>query len=338
MRIGIIGLEHGHHGHFLSGVKEIGGCEIVAVSDDNENAVKAFIRKEALAKDANPYADWRHLLEHSMLDLCYVSDENGLRTEQLLPLLEKNVDIVTEKPLATTWEDYLRVKQAMAKSKSRLTMMLTMRHDPKYTTLRSLVESGVVGRIRQVTVQKSYRLGVRPQWQKERARMGGVIPFIGIHAIDLIHWITGLKFNKLAAFHSAGAVPAMEETEDSASILAALDDDATATIRLDYLRPQSAPTHGDDRLRIAGTEGILEVLGPNKEISLLRAGHAPQVLPLEETDKLFTNFVHAIKKKEAPRITAEDCLYATKIALLAREAADRQILIDVNAAEPKVEM
>lgn len=333
MRIGIIGLQNGHHYHLLKGAKELGGCEIVAVSDADEGAVKAFINSQELAKDANPYTNWEHLLEHSMMDLCYVSDENGLRAQQLLPLLEKNIDIVAEKPLATTWEDYLRVADAMKKSKSHVTMMLTMRHDPKYATLRSLVQSGVVGRVRQVTAQKSYRLGVRPQWQKERSRLGGIIPYIGIHALDLIHWTTGLKFDQLAAFHSSGAVPAMQETEDSASILAALSDGATATVRLDYLRPQSAPTHGDDRLRIAGTEGILEVQGGDKDITLLKKGQPPERIKPEETDNLFASFIRAINSDQPPRITAADSLYATKIVLLARESADEKKLIDVPSSD-----
>ena len=119
------------------------------------------------------------------MDVCFVADENGMRAEQLLVLLERDIDIVTEKPLTTTLKDLQRVRQAIARSKSRVTMMLTQRHEGKYVTMRKLIAAGRIGKVRQVTSQKSYRLGERDEWQQHRQRLGGIIPFIGIHAIDL---------------------------------------------------------------------------------------------------------------------------------------------------------
>lgn len=326
MRIGIIGLK-GHQGVVLKGAQQLGDCQIVAVSDDDEREAATFIKKEPMAKDAQAYADWRMLLEHAVVDVCVVCDENAVRADQLVALLERGIHIVTEKPLATRLADLERVRTAASKSKSRLTMLLTMRHEPKYATMRKLVRDGAIGSVCQIGSQKSYRFESRPAWQKSRQRLGGTIPFIGIHAIDLIRWVSGLDFTHVAAFHGNNGTPEFGETEDQASILLRCTNGASATARLDYLRPETAPTHGDDRLRIAGSAGILEALGSEEELFLLSDKEPPRRVKPEPTNNLFVDFVEAIREGRPSRIPAEDCFYVTDVVLKAREAADDRKLV-----------
>ncbi len=326
MRIGIIGLK-GHHNYVLEGARQLNECQIVAVSDSNEQAAQQLLRREPLAENAEAYQDWRHLLEHTLMDVCVVGDENGLRAEQLIELAQRGIHIVAEKPLATSLDDLQRVRTALQESQSQLTMLLTMRHDAKYFTMHNLVQQGVVGQVRQVTCQKSYRLGQRPEWQKFRSRLGGTIPYIGVHALDLMSWVTGLRFAKLAAFHAAGARPQMNETEDSASILVSYEGGASGTARLDYLRPETAPSHGDDRLRVAGTEGVLEIAYPAHEPMLITSRAEPARVNVEPSTHLLVDFLQSLDTDAPPRITAEDCFYITEVVLRARQAADDRTLI-----------
>jgi len=329
LRIGIIGLKGGHHYHIVRGAKELGAAKIVAVSDENEASVAALIRRQELAKDAVPFCDWRELVEKTSMDVCFVADENGLRAEQLIALLERGIDIATEKPLTTTLEDLARVREAIDRSESRLTMMLTMRHQGKYRTIRKLIAEGRIGQVRLATSQKSYRLGERPEWQKHRDRLGGIIPFIGIHAIDLMRWTTGLDFARVVAFHASGAVAKMKETEDSASVLLEFEGGGAATARLDYLRPMTAPTHGDDRLRIAGTDGVVECFAHDKHVHLVTSKAPPQRIEPDESDNLFAGFIRAIRAGKQPRIPVEDCLRVTEVVLKARQAADEKRMISL---------
>ena len=130
--------------------------------------------------------------------------------------------------------------------------------------------------------------------------------------------------------HSAGAVPKMKETEDSATVLLQCAGGATASARLDYLRPNTAPTHGDDRLRVAGTEGVLEVFGHEPHIHLLTSKGAPERIEPEPSDSLFASFIRAIRENERPRIPVDDCLDITEIVLQARRAADEGKIIELT--------
>jgi predicted dehydrogenase len=330
MKIGIIGLK-GHQKVVLHGAEQMGGCQLVAVSDSNPASLEKFIKSEPLAKEAQTYADWRHLIEHTMMDVCCVCDENGVRVDQLLALLERGTHIIAEKPLTTNLADLEKVRSALAKSKSRLTMLLTMRHEPKYATMRKLVQSGAIGPICQATVQKSYRVEERDDWQKSRARLGGTIPYIGIHAVDLMRWITGLDYTHVAAFHGNNGTPYLKETEDQASMLLRFTNGATATARLDYLRPSTAPTHGDDRIRIAGASGVIEISQHYHDISLIAAKEPPREIAAEPTDSFFVDFVRALKTEKPMRIPAEDCLYVTELLLRARDAADHRQMLELRS-------
>lgn len=329
MKIGQIGLK-GHHKVVMAGAQELGDCQVVAVSDDNREEVEKFCKKEPLAKGAEKYHDWRHLIEHTMMNVCCVGDENGVRVEQLIALAERNIHIVTEKPLTTTLADLERVRSALAKSKSRLTMLLTMRHEPKYAAIRKLIQSGAIGEVCLATTQKSYRIEERDEWQKSRERLGGTIPYIGIHALDMMRWVTGLDYTHVAAFHGNNGTPYLKETEDQASVLCRFTNGASATARLDYLRPSTAPTHGDDRLRIAGSSGVIDSGEPYHDFLLITAKEPPREVKAEPTDNLFVDFVKAIREGRPSRIPAEDCFYITEVVLKAREAADKKQLVELK--------
>jgi hypothetical protein len=46
---------------------------------------------------------------------------------------------------------------------------------------------------------------------------------------------------------------------------------------MDHLRPETAPTHGDDRLGLAGTQGVVEYQGATG-VTLMTGKEKPQVI------------------------------------------------------------
>jgi predicted dehydrogenase len=329
MRLGLIGLK-GHQSVVLAGARQLGDVELVAVSDDDARALDRFVRDTPQARQAQKYPDWRQLIEHTMMDVCCVCDENHLRAEQLMALAARDVHIVAEKPLTTTLDDLERVRAALARSKSKLTMLLTMRHEARYAKMRELVQSGAIGEVCQISSQKSYRLEDRLEWFKHRDRLGGTIPYIGIHAVDLMSWVSGLHFQHVAAFHGRIGSERIKETENHASMLLELSNGGSATARLDYLRPSPAPTHGDDRLRLAGTEGVLEARGGESKLMLVTGKDKPHTIDPGSTANLFAEFIESVASDRPYRIPAEDCFYATEVVLKARDAADEKKLVEIG--------
>jgi predicted dehydrogenase len=322
MRLGMIGLK-GHQSTVLAGARQLGGWDIVGVAEGDKAVADRFKQRERLAAKAVLFDDWRRLLDHTQMDVCCVCDENGVRAEQLVALAKLGVHVVAEKPLTTTLADLARVRAAWEKSKGRMTMLLTMRHEAKYAAARQLVRDGAVGEPLLASVQKSYRLETRPDWFRSFKRLGGTIPYIGIHAVDLMRWVAGQDFTQVAAVQGAqGKRDVMGETESHASLLLKMANGGSATARLDYLRPQTAAEHGDDRLHVAGTEGVIDMVGANKNVVVLTAKQKQHEVEPKPVPNLFVTFMEAIKKGEPSPIPAEDCFRVTEIVLKAREAAE----------------
>jgi predicted dehydrogenase len=105
------------------------------------------------------------------------------------------------------------------------------------------------------------------------------------------------------------------------------------TSRLDYLRPAIAATHGDDRLRVIGTDGFIEVNEGDPAITL--AGrNGIEMIPFGETENLFVEFIRNLRSGTSSRITADDCFYITDVVLRARQAADEANLLELPAYRP----
>ena len=158
--------------------------------------------------------------------------------------------------------------------------------------------------------------------KEERKTYGGTIPWVGIHALDYMRWVSGQEYSQVAAFEGNKAHPQTPGCEDHAGLLFRLANGGTATCHLDFLRPESAPTHGDDRLRIAGSEGLLEARDLDNSVRLISAkGHVGE-LPLAPHVDFFGAFIADLRGEGEPLVSAEDAFAITRICLRARDAAD----------------
>jgi len=310
----------------LSGCKELDDCEFVAICCDDEGKLEAF-KKSDLGQQSNAYTDYREMLDKEQLDICGVCNINNQRTQMLIDLADAGIHILSEKPLTTSLDDLAKVREAFDKSKSKLSMLLTMRFTPTYEAVHDLIADGAIGTVALATAQKSYKLGDRPQWQRDRETFGGTIPFVGIHALDLVRWCTGQEFVEGMAYHSNATHPEIREMEDNASVVVKLANGGTASARIDYCRPATAPTHGDDRIRVAGNEGVIEVVECGTKVMLVNEPQELHEVQLPEPTSFFADFVASIKGECKHRISADDAFRMTEITLKLREAADEGRLV-----------
>ena len=110
--------------------------------------------------------------------------------------------------------------------------------------------------------------------------------------------------------------------EDHVALAARMEGGATAILTADFLRPQQAPTHGDDRLRIAGSQGIVEVL--HEECTLVTHEAAPQVIGRGPTENIAVarEFVATLRGQGRGVFSAAETLRMARALLAARDAAD----------------
>ncbi|MCS7314552.1 MAG: Gfo/Idh/MocA family oxidoreductase [Bryobacterales bacterium] len=324
VRVALIGLE-GHTGEILRPLPQLPDVEIVALADPDEKALAAASRNPRL-KSARIYTDYRRLLDREQLDIAAICGPNGGRAERILAAIERGLHVVAEKPLAIELEELDRIEQALRRRPVRLSMLLPMRFSPPYLALKQVVDSGEIGEVGLMTAQKSYKLGDRAAWYRKRETYGGTIPWIGIHMVDLMRWTSGRELVEAVSFqaHFARSVFAdLGDMENVTGTLFRLDNGGAALLNMDYLRPQTAPTHGDDRLRLAGTKGVAEYQAATG-VTVVSTSSKPRVIEnLPPARSLFVDFLQSVYLGAPPGLALQEILRVNRIVLLARQAAEQ---------------
>jgi predicted dehydrogenase len=171
--------------------------------------------------------------------------------------------------------------------------------------------------------QKTYKWGkTRPDYYRSRATFPGLAPWVGIHAFDWLHWILGDVFTEVQGREGTSARPDYPACGSHAAMVLTMRNGGVATLTLDYLRPETAPTHGDERVRIAGSRGVIETALIEKKVTLITDERPPRTLPLSTQTDFFTQFARSLRGEGPPPLTLNEACRITEIALKAQQAID----------------
>ena len=320
VRVALIGLE-GHTAEIFDVARKLPQVRITAVADPHLQQLSRGKQNPPLAA-AGTFTDYRKMLDSGQFEVVAVCGSNAGRAGIVLECAVRKIAVVAEKPLAVTLAELGAARKVIEAARVPFSMLLPMRFEPQFRRMRSVVESGQIGEVIAVAAQKSYKLGQRPDWMKSRRSFGGTIPYIGIHMVDLMRWVGGRDFVSAAAFQSNVGAPQAGEMENNVAMIFTLDNRGTGSLRMDYLRPAAAPTHGDDRLRIAGTKGVVEYQ-QSTGVTLVTERSAPASLTdLPAPRALFLDFLESMYGGKKHVISPDEIFRVNEIVLKARDAAD----------------
>ena len=256
------------------------------------------------------FEDYKMMLDEVKPDLAIVSPIFGITGQVIIECAKRKIDVFAEKPIASSIEELNAVYEAIKKNGIRFSAMHYLRFDPSFYHAAQMVQNGKIGQIKMITAQKSYRYGQRPKWYADSKLYGGTIPWVGIHAVDWISHFSGKRFLSVTA-RSVGRNPEM-----AALCQFQLEDQVIASVNVDYYRPEKAPSHGDDRIRCVGTEGVLEVA--SGKISLMNQEGCFEFYP-NTAPELLSEFLDS----EMP-ISLDEIFHITKAVIAAKESAEKQ--------------
>jgi predicted dehydrogenase len=323
IRVGLIGHD-GHADILLRSIPSLSSVQLTAYAKGDPGEDSTWFEKRFHGgSPARVYENYHDMLEKEPLDVVGVCLPFFQNAEASIQAARKGIHVLSEKPVALNLADLDRLEQEINQSGVCFSTMLEMRGMPIFQAARQAVREGALGEPILLSSQKSYQYGAdRPWYYKERETYGGTIPWVGIHAIDYMRWVSGQEYTHVAAFEGNKAHPQTPGCEDHAGLLFRLANGGTATCHLDFLRPESAPTHGDDRLRIAGSEGVLETTDLDNRVHLISAKGKVGEVPLPSHVELFATFIASLRGEGEPLVSAQDAFTMTRICLRARDAAD----------------
>ena len=323
----------GHGGNFAingcEGMTDINFCA-VAPGSVGENVQGILPSLRHFGSDPKVYEDYREMLANEKIDICVVDPFYGDHAKCAIAALEAGCHVFCEKPVATNMEELEAVKAAWQKSGKEFCAMFNFRYNHSFYKAWQLIQEGAIGEVRLLNGQKSYKFGTRPEFAKHRDSYGGTIPWVGIHAIDWIQWMSGKKFLSANAAQSRLCNNDNGELETDALVLYQMEDEVLASVTIDYLNPSTAPKWGDDRIRVVGTKGVLDVRSDS--LTLINGDAQGIQYPEFEPgdDWMFPDFLgQCLGDGRTCRVTAEDSFAATEAALRAQESADRGCTMEI---------
>ena len=325
-RIAFLGFRHGH---VRDAWRRAGGrpdVEIVACSEEDAG-VRAALEREGGVRVT--HHDHRRLLESVDCDAVVVGDVFGRRGELVADSLAAGRHVLSDKPACTSLAELDRIEELAGKSGRALGLMLELRDSGVFIALRRLVREGAIGEVLAVSFGGQHPLlaATRPSWYHEEGSHGGTINDIGIHAFDLIPWVTGLGFSRIVAARQwQSGVPAGSHFRNAAQLLLTLENGCGVVGDVSYLSPDSLgyslPLYW--RFTLWGSAGVLETGLNTGGISLFRDGEpAGRLLPPDRAEPggYLESFLREVGGGE-PALTTADVLAASRVALRAQEAAD----------------
>lgn len=191
LKMAIVGCGRISKNHFESLAAHAGDLELAAVCDTDP----ARLAEAASRYGVPEYSDLTALLAVSDADVVVLATPSGLHARQAIQIAQAGRHVITEKPMATRWEDGRRMVEAFDRAGQRLFVVKQNRKNSTLKLLKRAVEKRRFGRIYMATVNVFW---TRPQeyydseaWRGKWEFDGGALMNQASHYVDLLDWIVG---------------------------------------------------------------------------------------------------------------------------------------------------
>ena len=134
------------------------------------------------------------MLHETEPDVIIVATVDASHVDYIVPALEANRSVISEKPLATTAADCRRILEAESRSQGELIVGFNYRYAPVHTELKARIADGAVGRVTSMEmtwlVDTYHGSSYFKRWNRDPALSGGLAVHKSSHHFDLLAWWT----------------------------------------------------------------------------------------------------------------------------------------------------
>lgn len=184
------------------------------------------------------------------IDAIFIATPNALHHSMVLAAARAGKHILCEKPFALSAEDGREMIEACRAAGVILRVGFQIRLEEILVRARELVRSGALGELRAVQFERTAGHAFKKKAWRMEATQGGALFDIMVHLLDLVEWITALRFREVSAYsHPDRRGGASDET---IAVLGNLDDGCHAALRASREIP-----YAENNLLIQGTQGML---------------------------------------------------------------------------------
>jgi predicted dehydrogenase len=143
-KIAIIGLVHAHYGGNLPRILKNPDVKLVGIAETIPDLVAEA--KKRGAADVPFFDDYNKMLDQTKPDIVWAFVENNRHLEIAKACAPRHINLLYEKPLASTYKDALAMEDLAKKYNVKIMCNYQMAWWPSNIEARKLVDSGVIGK------------------------------------------------------------------------------------------------------------------------------------------------------------------------------------------------
>lgn len=209
----------------IVGIGAISPMHIMALQNNAENIValcdidivKAQLANEKYGLQAVVYTDYLQMLDEMKPDVVHICTPHYLHASMICDALIRDVHVFCEKPVAISFQELEKIKDALKDSKAQLGVCQQNRYNASMQYVKEYLKDKPIvaasGTLMWKRDKEYYQSG---KWRgKKSTEGGGVMINQALHTLDLLQWFCGMP-KTVKAHVSNISLQEVIEVEDTA--------------------------------------------------------------------------------------------------------------------------
>jgi len=337
-RIGVIGFAHMHITSLVEYFLELPNIEWISCADTvpkvpsistepgtRKANLKYIVDKTGIKR---VYEDYREMLDREELDIVIFCPENSRHGEVAEAIAERKIHMITEKPMAASLSDALKMVRAVRKNGVKLVINWPTTWSPAIRKVKELIDSFEIGKVWQVKWRNGASMGPLAygqkitdwekgmEWWHQEEQGGGALLDYCCYGACLSRWFLGEPAQSVLGI-KANFTSYYGDAEDNAVIIARFPS-AMAILEATWSTVNTGIPYGPI---IYGTTGTIVIDGPKVIVFKERGTRTPTdtyenlSLP-EDRNTLAKEVIHHLETGEPLHPTLDIPLNLDAMAIL----------------------
>ncbi len=239
----------------IPGMMLANNVELVSVMD-SVLSVAENVKEKYNAKYA--FDNYEAILAQDEIEAVYIASPVFCHKEQAIAAAKAKKHILLEKPMALTVEDAEEIKKACDENGVKLGVGFLMRFHGYHQRIKEIIAEGKIGDIVSMRGQFTcWYPDIEGAWRQNKALSGGgALVDMGIHVIDILQYLSGLKCKEVVGFNQTQTFN--YGVDDSSGLIMKMDNGSIAYVDSNFNIPDAASVA---KLEIYGTKGSIVAHG-----------------------------------------------------------------------------
>lgn len=176
--------------------------KVVAAYDPDQRSIDAT--RDQFNRDLNIYDSYQELVQAPEVEWVMVGSWNCFHRDHVIAAFEAGKHVFSEKPLATTLEDCVAMREAWQKTDKKFVIGFTLRYSAHYEKIREIIESGELGFIVSMEFNETLDFNhggfIHGDWRRLTENAGTHLLEKCSHDIDLVNWMVDSRASRVSSF------------------------------------------------------------------------------------------------------------------------------------------